>query len=71
MTSYIIGIKNLNNLSDDIINTLTSKEYISLIDMQGIALVNEGEVAIESDAAGKPVLIYTVDIATRSLLTIA
>ena len=70
-SSYITAIKNLNDLSDDVINTLTTKEYITSIDMQGVILVSEGEVGIDEDAAGQPVLVYTVEIATHSLLTIS
>lgn len=69
--AYSLGLQNLNDVSDDIINTLSSKTYISSIDMQGIALVDEGEVGIELDAGGNPVILYTVDISTHSLLTIS
>ena len=68
--AYIVAKKSVNNVTDDIIETLYSKAYISSIKMQGVAITNEGDVGIEENAAEQPVMIYTVEIETRSFLII-
>ena len=68
--AYITARKSVNDVSDDIIETLYTKLYVQTIKMTQVAITNEGEMSIEEDAGGNPVMIYAVEVNTSSLLTV-
>lgn len=67
--TFIAAQKSVNDTSDDIIETLYNKAYITAIESAAVAIVNEGEAGIDTNSADMPLLVYTVEINTQSLLT--
>ena len=68
--AYIVAKKLVNNVSDDVVETLYDKAFVQDIQMKGVVLVNEGDSGIEEDVGSNPVMVYTVEVQTHSILTI-